>query len=135
MDRRKKSMSRRIHTLKRVLVKEIMDKVTPLMWESGYTKGSLKDYLDGERRALKIFWFPDREKYVEGYKDSICYYKIGDMEVEGFTEEGSVIVDAHAGGMIHQQLIDIQIENLMKIHTFVINDPYKVIKERVEVVK
>lgn len=90
------------------LVAEIMRKVKPYFWETGYLKEHLISGKPEEK--LNAFFF-----------DKEGGYKVGRLEVIGFTDKKSVALDAYAGGLLTQPLTNVYIEDLLKIHVFVHN--------------
>lgn len=109
-------MRRKIARMKTVLAKEILELVTPYMWETGYCKNSF-DFNEKPRIMLKGYFFEFSNKRKEERKD---YYKIGGLNIIGFTENG-VAYDAYGGGLSSGLLTDICIEDLFKLHVWLLN--------------
>lgn len=113
-----RELKRNIRNTKKRLVNDIMKRVLPYMWESGYCKNEI-----GEKFVpLKILCFKDKD-----------YYKVKGMESEnegigGFTEEAALITDAYGGGLATSSLICMPIETLINIWAWVEMNIDKVIE-------
>lgn len=107
-----------LNKLKTKLVKEIMGKVKPLMWETGFVTGKI-----GESKPLNAFFFENSK-----------YYKIKNpitpnLEFCGFTEQNAIVTDAYMG-IATMNMNDLPIEDLFKVHCWVMADRYKVLKKK-----
>lgn len=118
-----------IARMKKRLIREIMKKVKPCMWETGWvTRLPLQpEQVFPDHRNLWIVGF-DSDKEGETFK----YYKPAGLDAtysfSGFTDTGCIITDDHMAIAVCD-MREIPIEQLFIIHLWVMNDRYKKLKE------
>lgn len=117
-----KELKRYITITKKQIIADIMDKVKPFMWESGFVHHP-KNLFDGLGKPLILYVFESRTTIDKhGNKDVECAYKIiNELYVEGFTEHGAIITDAYGGGLATQDMKTMFIEELIALHSWVMN--------------
>ncbi len=109
------------NTLKKLLFKEIKAKITPLLHDTGISNGWDKkgNSIGG---CLRCCFVKRRNERQVG--DEIPSYKVGSLTIEGFTERDEIITDSYGGGFVTIPIAKQKIEDLIKLHSFVVENRF-----------
>jgi hypothetical protein len=100
---------RQISAEKRAIIKRIIKRITPHLWESGYVTGPV-----GDSRPLKL-WVEHRNLVRKTFRINGVMISA----IEGIAED-SVIIDGEGGGIVTTPFVDLPIEDLIRVEQWTI---------------
>lgn len=99
-----------INRIKGIMWDEILERMRPKMWESGFCRNFMSD--DNEHIWL---WVEEDDDGEGTYARRTWEMKDDDFAIEGFSDEGP-IVDGYGHGMVISDFMDLTLEQAIFVY-------------------